>query len=135
MLAGMIPTKMHAGLDYIVAALLIAAPWLSGFADETTIGTVVSVAAGVAVLGLGALTNYEGGVLAHVVSMRTHLLTDALLGLFLAASPWLFGFSDVGVNAWLPFVLIGAGELLMAGMTNRFPGNRSMRSREAARTA
>jgi hypothetical protein len=135
MLARMIPTKAHAGMDYLVALLLIAAPWLFGFADETTAGTWIAVLAGIAVLALSAITNYEGGFLAHAVTMRMHLLADAIMGIFLAISPWLFGFADNGVNAWLPFVLIGASELVAAGTTNPFPGDRSMRSREAARAA
>ncbi|MFL6646868.1 MAG: SPW repeat protein [Sulfurifustaceae bacterium] len=135
MLTRVIPTKAHAGMDYLVGILLIAAPWIFGFSDETTAGSWISVLAGVAVLGLSAITNYEGGLLAHAVTMRMHLFSDALLGIFLAASPWLFGFADHGANAWLPFVLIGASELLAAGMTNPFPDDRSMRSREAARAA
>jgi hypothetical protein len=135
MLVRMIPTKAHAGLDYLVALVLIAGPWIFGFADETTAGTWVSVVAGIALLGLSMVTNYEGGFLAQAVTMRAHLVTDAIMGVFLAVSPWLFGYADNGVNAWLPFVLIGAGELLAAGTTNPFPGDRSMRSREAARAA
>jgi SPW repeat len=131
----MIPTKAHAGMDYLVGILLIAAPWIFRFSDDTTAATWISVLAGVAVLGLSTITNYEGGLLAHAVTMRTHLLSDAVLGIFLAVSPWLFGFADVGANAWLPLLLIGAGELLAAGTTNPFPGDRSMRSREAARAA
>jgi hypothetical protein len=128
----MIPTKVHAVLDYAVGALLIAAPWLFGFSDESTAATWISVLAGVAVLGQSALTNYEGGAF-HVITMRMHLMNDAALGLFLAVSPWLFGFGDQGPNAWLPFVLIGAGDIMAAAMTNPFPADRSLRSREAAR--
>jgi len=135
MLARMIPTKTHAGMDYLVGIVLIAGPWIFGFSGETSAGSWISVIAGVAVLGLSTITNYEGGVFAHVVTMRMHLFGDALLGLFLAVSPWLFGFADSGANAWLPFIVIGGCELLAALTTNPFPGDRSMRSREAARAA
>jgi SPW repeat len=135
MLAKLIPTKVHAGMDYTVALILIVAPWLFGFADESTAATWISVIAGVAMAGMSVVTNYEGGFVAHAITMRMHLITDTILGVFLAVSPWLFGFADQGVNAWLPFVLIGLGEVGAAAMTNPFPGDRSMRSREAARTA
>lgn len=135
MLTRLIPTKVHAGMDYTVALILIVAPWLFGFADESTAATWISVIAGVAMIGMSAITNYEGGFLGHAITMRMHLITDAILGIFLAASPWLFGFADQGANAWLPFVLIGLGEIATAAITNPFPGDRSMRSREAARTA
>ena len=129
----LIPTRVHAALDYAVALLLIAAPWIFGFADESAAATWISVIAGIALLAMSMITNYEGGVLGHAVSMHMHLGSDAVLGLFLAVSPWLFGFADEGTNAWLPFLLIGLGEMGSAVATNPYPGDRSMRSREAAR--
>lgn len=133
MLARVIPTKIHAGMDYTVGLLLLVAPWLFGFADESTLATVVSIVAGVLLLGLSAMTNYEGGFLGHAITMRMHLMSDAALGVLLAVSPWLFGFADEGTNAWLPFVVIGVAEIGAAAMTNPFPGDRSLRAREAAR--
>jgi hypothetical protein len=133
MLAKMIPTKFHAGMDYAVGVLLIASPWLFGFADESTAATWIAVLAGVAVLGLSTMTDYEGGLLARLIPMRTHLMSDAALGLLLAVSPWLFGFADEGLNAWLPFVAIGLGELGSAATTDTEPATR--RSRRRAATA
>ena len=78
-------------------------------------------------LGLSAMTDYEGGVLAHVIPMRVHLMTDAIVGIFLAISPWLFGFADHGANAWLPFLIIGLGELMAAATTDPVPGARGAR--------
>jgi hypothetical protein len=134
MLAKMIPTKTHAGLDYAVGLLLIASPWLFGFADESTAATWVAVLAGVTVLGLSMITDYEGGLLARLIPMRTHLMADAGLGLLLTVSPWLFGFADEGTNAWLPFVAIGLGEISSAMTTDPEPGKRSRR-RSTARSA
>jgi hypothetical protein len=135
MLTKLIPTKVHAALDYTVGVLLIAAPWIFGFADESTAATWMSVLAGLAIIGISTVTNYEGGFLGNLVAMRTHLISDGLLGVFLAASPWLFGFAEAGTNAWLPFVAIGAGEILSAAATNPMPGDRSHRAREARRVA
>jgi hypothetical protein len=59
MLARIIPTKIHAGLDYAAGLLLIASPWLFGFADESTAATWIAVLAGVAMLGLSMITDYE----------------------------------------------------------------------------
>jgi hypothetical protein len=134
MLARMIPTKTHAGMDYAVGLLLIASPWLFGFADESTAATWVAVVAGVAMLGLSMVTDYEGGLLARLIPMRTHLMADAGLGVLLAVSPWLFGFADEGTNAWLPFVAIGLGEIGSAMTTDPEPGKRSRR-RTASSTA
>jgi alkylation response protein AidB-like acyl-CoA dehydrogenase len=54
--------------------------------------------------------------------MQMHLAADAVLGLFLAASPWLFGFADQGAHAWLQFLLIGIGEIGAAALTEPAPG-------------
>jgi hypothetical protein len=134
MSARMIPTKTHAGMDYAVGLLLIASPWLFGFADESTAATWIAVLAGVAILGLSMITDYEGGLLARLVPMRMHLMADAGLGLLLAVSPWLFGFADQGTNAWLPFLAIGLGEIASAATTDPEPGKRTRR-RSAARSA
>jgi hypothetical protein len=134
MLARIIPTKIHAGLDYAAGLLLIASPWLFGFADESTAATWIAVLAGVAMLGLSMITDYEGGLLARLIPMRTHLMADAGLGVLLAVSPWLFGFADEGTNAWLPFVAIGLGEIASAMTTDPEPGKRSRR-RSSARSA
>jgi len=127
MLARLIPTKTHAGMDYAVGLLLIASPWLFGFADESTAATWIAVLAGVAMLSLSAITDYEGGLLARLIPMRTHLMADAGLGLLLAVSPWLFGFADEGTNTWLPFLAIGLGEIASAATTDPQPGKRSRR--------
>ena len=78
-------------------------------------------------LGLSTVTDYEGGLFARLISMRTHLMADAGLGLLLAVSPWLFGFADEGTNAWLPFVAIGLGEIASAMTTDPEPEKRSRR--------
>jgi len=128
MLARLMPTAVHAAMDYVVGLLLIVSPWLFGFSDESSAATWIAVVAGVAMLGMSAMTDYEGGFLTRSIPMRVHLMTDAVLGLFLAVSPWLFGFADQGTNAWLPFVLIGLGEIGSAAVTDPEPEARARRS-------
>jgi hypothetical protein len=131
MLMRMIPTKAHAGMDYAVGLLLIVAPWIFGFSDESTAATWISIVSGIGLIGLSAITDYEGGFLAQAIAMRVHLMMDALLGVFLAVSPWLFGFADEGTNAWLPFVVIGLAELGAAAMTDPDPSRSGARRRHA----
>ena len=131
MLMRMIPTRMHALMDYTVGILLIAAPWIFRFANESSAAKWISVIAGVALIGLSAMTDYEGGFLTRAIPMRMHLVTDALLGVFLAVSPWLFGFADQGMNAWLPFVAIGVAEIGTAAMTSPVPDTARARGRQA----
>jgi hypothetical protein len=117
----MIPTSMHAAMDYTVGIVLIAAPWIFSFADESSAAKWISILAGVAMIGMSMLTDYEGGFLRRAIPMRMHLMTDGILGLFLAVSPWLFGFADQGANAWAPFVVIGLGEIASALTTDPVP--------------
>src|SRR4051794_17112459 len=131
MLMRLIPTRMHAVMDYAVGILLIAAPWIFQFADESSTAKWISIVVGVAMIGMSAITDYEGGLLGRMIPMRMHLMTDALVGIFLAISPWLFGFADRGANAWAPFLVIGLGEMMAAATTDPVPGERTARRRQA----
>jgi hypothetical protein len=122
-------------MDYLVGVLLIAAPWIFQYADESSAAKWISIVAGVAMIGMSAVTDYEGGFVARLVPMKTHLMTDAVLGIFLAISPWLFGFADQGANAWAPFVLIGLGEIAAAATTDPDPAQGRASRRQAHHTA
>jgi hypothetical protein len=111
-----LPTRVHGILDYLVAALLIALPWLAGFARGGA-ETWVPVGLGVLTLVYSALTDYETGLLRRL-PMPTHLLLDGLAGVILAVSPWLFGFDQ---TVWLPHVLAGVWSILTATLTDTIP--------------
>lgn len=112
----MLSTKAHGVLDYLVGILLIVAPWLLGFArgGAETWGPVI-LGAGAIVYSL--LTNYELGVF-RTISMRTHLTLDFISGVFLAASPWIFGFNDY---VYLPHLILGLFELGAVAITETVP--------------
>jgi hypothetical protein len=112
----MISTKVHGYLDYAVGALLIAAPWLLGFAEGGA-ETWVPVILGAGAILYSLMTDYELGV-ARGISMGTHLTLDMMSGFLLAASPWLFGFADV---VYVPHLLLGIFEIGAALMTRRDP--------------
>lgn len=108
-----IPTRVHAVLDYVVGALIIAAPWAFGFTDvEAARWTTLS--AGSSALLYSICTNYELGAF-KLLSMNAHLMLDILSGIMMMAAPWIFGFAD---EVWVPFVIIGVFEVLAAVMTN-----------------
>ena len=107
-----IDTKTHGYLDYLVGILLIAAPWLFGFYEGGSESWIpIILGAGTIVYSL--ITDYELGV-TGILSMRLHLTMDLVAGIFLAASPWLFGFSDIIV--W-PHLVVGIMEILVSLMT------------------
>lgn len=66
-----IPTRIHGVLDYLVGALLIAAPWLLNF-DRGGAETWVPVILGVGALLYSLFTDYELGLVRRL-SMSTHL--------------------------------------------------------------
>jgi hypothetical protein len=112
----LIPTRVHGVLDYIVGLLLIAAPFVFGFAyggEET----YVPVSLGIAALVYSLLTRYELGLI-RIIPMPAHLVIDFCSGLLLAASPWLFGFADKVV--W-PHVVFGLLEMGVVVMSQRTP--------------
>ena len=94
------------------ASLLIAAPWLLGFADDGP-ATYIPVALGAGALVYSIPTNYECGVV-RLIPFPVHLLLDVLSGAFLAVSPWLFGFSN---KVYLPHLIFGLIEIAAGIMT------------------
>jgi len=108
----LIPSRIHGFLDYATALLLIAAPWLFNFAGNGA-ETWVPVVLGIGVVAYSLITAYEWGV-SPLLSMRTHLIIDALGGALLALSPWLFGFAD---RVWAPHLFVGLFELAAAALT------------------
>lgn len=101
-----IPTKIHGYLDYSVGLLLIATPWLFGFARGGA-DTWVPVILGASAIIYSLFTDYELGV-SRKLSMRGHLGLDLASGILLAASPWLFGFADY---VYLPHLILGLAEM------------------------
>ncbi len=111
-----IPTRVHGMLDYLTGALLIASPWLFGFATGGAEQWIPVV------LGAGALlyslfTNYELGVV-RKIPMSAHLGLDAMSGALLAVSPWLFNFDE---RVYLPHLVLGLFEIGAALTTRTVP--------------
>ncbi|HEX6041193.1 SPW repeat protein [Longimicrobium sp.] len=112
-----LPTRIHGMLDYLMGALLIASPWLLGFADNEA-ARWVPVVLGAGVLLYSLFTDYELGAV-RKLQMPAHLLLDAVGGILLAASPWILGFDE---RVWMPHVVLGAVEVVTAAITNTVPG-------------
>jgi hypothetical protein len=109
-----INTRLHGILDYVVGIVLIGAPFLLGFANGGP-EMWVPIIVGASALVYSLMTRYELGVV-KIIPMPVHLLLDAMSGVLLAASPWLFGFAD---QIWIPHVLFGLLEIGAAAMTQR----------------
>src|SRR5215212_56407 len=109
-----IPSRTHAMLDYPLGLVLILAPGIFGFSDVGGAAVVIPIVVGALMIGQSLITDWELSI-ADVVPLPMHLTMDVLAGVVLAVSPFVFGFSDEGTNAWLPHVVAGLG-LIGAGM-------------------
>lgn len=112
-----ISTRFHGVMDYLMGLLFIAAPWLFGFADHNGLSNWAPIAAGMAMIVYSLLTRYELGML-PVISPATHVWLDIVAGVFLAVSPWIFGFAAV---VWAPHLWLGLLAIGGALLTKREP--------------
>ena len=99
-------TRTHAMIGLATGVALLVAPNLFGFSDVGGAAVTVPRLVGLLIIGSELLAN-NGLSPLRVIPMKAHLLMDQVTGLFLAASPWLFGFADEEANAWVPHVLVG----------------------------
>jgi len=97
-----IDSKTHGFLDYASGILFIASPWLFDFTTGDT-AMWVPIVVGIIVLVMSLMTKYEMGAV-YKIPFVVHLNIDVITGIFLIASPWIFGFAEV--VKW-PHVIFG----------------------------
>jgi len=106
---GPIPLLIHAAAEPFLVALLIAAPFLFAFSDESA-PTALAIIAGIVILIVAMSTKWKLS-LVKVIPVDVHAILDLVLGAFLIASPFIFGFSDVS-EATAFFIVFGVLEIL-----------------------
>lgn len=109
----MISTKIHGYIDYLMGLFLILLPFIITLPEGAA--TLLPIILGVGTVIYSLITDYELGM-ASILGMKAHLGLDVVAGLFLAASPWIFGFSEI---IYLPFLALGVAEVLIAIMTDK----------------
>lgn len=103
---GFISTKAHTIIGLIVGAVLILAPYIFGFSDNTA-ATLVPILIGVFILINELLTTSPLSPV-KLVPMKVHIIIDVITGALLAVSPWLFGFMDSDHPVqWVPHLAVG----------------------------
>lgn len=107
-----IPTTFYAGLNYVVAIVLIASPWLFGF-EGHKIGAalLLPMIIGWFQLIMAIFSNNKLGFIKQF-PMQMHNFLDVLSGSFLLCSPWIYDYASV--TFW-PQVLLG-GLILVMGI-------------------
>lgn len=108
--------RVHSVIGTLVGAALLLAPDIFGFSDVGGAAVYVPRIIGLIVV-FSELTVKGSFTNMGVVPMKAHIGMDVLLGAFLATSPWLFGFSSNGTNAWLPHVVVGVAMIGYAAIT------------------
>ena len=115
-------------IEYLAAALLIAAPFLFSFDDDTA--TAVSIVVGVLLLVVTASTALPTGLIKSI-PVQAHAVSTTLLAAVLIASPFLFGFSDDG-TATAFFIVLGVVHLLVTIATRFVSEERPRRAKSAS---
>ncbi len=109
-------TKAHTIIGLIIGVLLLFAPSFLGFIDNTAATTVAQLV-GIFII-LSELVTTSQFSLLRLIPMRAHLILDYIIGIFLAISPWVFGFANAPSNAWAPHLIVGILVVGYALMTN-----------------
>ena len=125
---GPVPAFVHGVLEYVAAALFIAAPFLFSFDDDTA--TAVSIVVGVVILVVTASTALPTGLI-RSIPVQAHAVIDFLLAAVLIAAPFLFGFDDDG-TATAFFIVLGVVHLLLTIATRFVSEGRQRRPRQAS---
>jgi hypothetical protein len=92
-------------IDYPVAIVLIAAPFVLKLGQSGPVAMWLSVVTGVAALLLAALTDHPTA-LVRVIPYWLHLWVDRAVGVVFVVAPFVFRF--VGLDAWYYWVLAAA---------------------------
>ena len=114
---GPISPGVHGILDYVLGAILIAAPFVLGFDSDTA--TTVCVVAGIAELGVAMTTAWSRGII-KLIPPAVHGVIDYIFVVALIAAPFIFGFSDDD-TATAFFVIVGIGGLALVAATRFVP--------------
>ena len=105
-------TKVHGYIDYALASILLFIPAMFHL-QANTAQSIIFYVFSILTFFLSLQTDYEHG-LYKLLPMQLHLLIEIILGLFLAASPWIFGFAGM---VFIPHLLFGVLVILIGLMT------------------
>jgi hypothetical protein len=110
-----ITKSIHAYLiDYPVAIVLIAAPFVLKLGQSGPVAMWLSVVVGIAALLLAALTDHPTG-LVRIIPYSLHLWIDRTVGLVFVIA--LFAFNFFGLDAWY-YLVLAAAVLLTTSVLN-----------------
>jgi hypothetical protein len=128
---GPIPAFVHGLVEYLLGALLIAAPFLLSF--HPTAATASGIVAGVVVLIVTSSSALPTG-LVKSIPVQAHAILDYAMAGLLIACPFVFGFSGDGTAAPF-FIVVGVAHLLLTIATRFIRDERPSGGGRRPRTA
>ena len=120
-----IPTSVHGVLDYVASGINLLTPSLLRL-EEVPWAAFAPRLVGTAGTAYSLTTDYELGAV-KLLPMPAHLVLDAAKGAFLVSLPWLFGFADKGTRYWLPHVVLGTSDVLVALVSQTVPSRKEVK--------
>jgi hypothetical protein len=109
-----IPTKVHGVLDYLYVLILFFIPTIFHFNTNSAPTLTMDVVSST-VLVYSTFTKYELGI-SKYLPMKIHLLLDVIVGIFLAVSPWIFGFANY---VYAPHLFFGLFAVIVALLSKK----------------
>ncbi len=129
-----VPTAVHGVIDHVTAPVLTFAPEIFRLKEHRRAALPPRVTGAAAAI-YSNLTDYELSAV-NVIPMPIHLALDGVSGALLASSPWTFRTAKHGRRYWLPHLLVGAFEVVLALTTEtRAPRTKARRLARVARLA
>ena len=125
---GPIPLFVHGVIEYVAAALLVAAPFLLDF--DSGAATALSIVIGVVILAIAAATDGPTS-LVNQIPRPAHVALDYVLVVVLIALPFLAGFSDETAPTVM-FIVLGVAHLLVTIGTRFRTGGEATAARSGA---
>ena len=121
-----INSKTHSILDYLMGIVLILSPFIFGFWQGNAAGWILIILGGGLII-YSMVTDYEFSA-TKAISLKTHLTLDVISGVFLALSPWLFGFAD---QVFWPHLIFGIFEIGAGLMTKTIPDYKTIHAQQS----
>lgn len=115
-------------IDYPIAILLIAAPFILPLGHSNPVAMWLSVVVGVAALLLAALTKHETGIV-RIIPYSTHLWIDRAVGVVFLIAPIVFRFQRLDACYYW---ILGVAVILTTSVFNSPEGSSSERLVKAA---
>ena len=112
-LARLVPWIVHSAIEYAAAVLLLAAPFLLDFQNDTA--RTASIVLGVVVLLVAILTRGPLGV-TKSLPVSAHATLDYVLAVVLVLLPFILGFAE-DTAAVTFFVLLGLAHAALSLLT------------------